>query len=228
MFYSVINEMFTYCQEGRLQAQLFPRMFEADDIASTFRHMQTGRHIGKIVVKMPEVPHSLKYKPIEKRYIFSATKSYLLVGGFGGIGRVLATWMVTNGARHLVIMSRSAGQSESDQAYVKELESQGCTVAVIHGSVEDADSVEQAVSASEHELAGVVNLSLVLQVNLPSYHPTPENVLKLPNCKRTNSSRTCHTRNGPHPKARRSVAHGTYTTSVPENSSTSSSSSAPS
>ncbi|OJZ82952.1 hypothetical protein ASPFODRAFT_210761 [Aspergillus luchuensis CBS 106.47] len=161
-----INEMFSYCQEGRLQAQLFPRLFEADDIASAFRHMQTGRHIGKIVVKMPEVPHSLKYKPIEKRYIFPPTKSYLLVGGFGGIGRVLATWMVTNGARHLVIMSRSAGQSESDQAYVKELESQGCTVAVVHGSVEDADSVEQAVSASEHELAGVVNLSLVLRDEL--------------------------------------------------------------
>ncbi|GKZ27308.1 hypothetical protein AbraCBS73388_004085 [Aspergillus brasiliensis] len=176
-----INEMFTYCQEGRLQAQLFPRMFEADDIASAFRHMQTGRHIGKIVVRMPEVPHSLKYKPIEKRYIFSPTRSYLLVGGFGGIGRVLATWMVINGARHLVMMSRSAGQSESDQAYVKELESQGCTVTAIHGSVEDTDSVEQAVSASEHELAGVVNLSLVLQVNLPSYQSIPESVLKLPN-----------------------------------------------
>ncbi|SPB49960.1 unnamed protein product [Aspergillus niger] len=176
-----INEMFTYCQEGRLQAQLFPRMFEADDIGSAFRHMQTGRHIGKIVVKMPEAPHSLKYKPIEKRYIFSPTRSYLLVGGFGGIGRVLATWMVTNGARHLVIMSRSAGQSESDQAYVKELESQGCTVAVVHGSVEDAESVEQAVSASEHELAGIVNLSLVLQVGLPGLQTTLKSVLKLPN-----------------------------------------------
>lgn len=181
MVYRAINEMFTYCQEGRLQAQLFPRMFEADDIGSAFRHMQTGRHIGKIVVKMPEVPHSLKYKPIEKRYIFSPTRSYLLVGGFGGIGRVLATWMVTNGARHLVIMSRSAGQSESDQAYVKELESQGCTVAIVHGSVEDAESVEQAVSASEHELAGIVNLSLVLQVGLPGLQTTLKSVLKLPN-----------------------------------------------
>ena len=226
MVYRAINEMFTYCQEGRLQAQLFPRMFEADDIGSAFRHMQTGRHIGKIVVKMPEVPHSLKYKPIEKRYIFSPTRSYLLVGGFGGIGRVLATWMVTNGARHLVIMSRSAGQSESDQAYVKELESQGCTVAIVHGSVEDAESVEQAVSASEHELAGIVNLSLVLQVGLPSFQTILESVLKLP--ARTNSSRTCHTRNGWHPKARKSAVHGTCTTPVPRSSSISSSFSAPS
>ncbi|RAL00155.1 polyketide synthase [Aspergillus ibericus CBS 121593] len=158
-----INEMFIYCQDGRLQARLFPRMFEASDIAAAFRHMQTGRHIGKIVVKMPEDPHSLKNKPIERKYVFSPTRSYLLVGGFGGIGRLLATWMVTQGTRHLVIMSRSAGQSDSDQNYIKELESQGCTVTVVHGSVEDPSSVEQAVSASEHELAGVVNLSLVLQ-----------------------------------------------------------------
>ncbi|OOF92089.1 hypothetical protein ASPCADRAFT_509568 [Aspergillus carbonarius ITEM 5010] len=158
-----INEMFTYCQEGRLQARLFPRMFDASEIAAAFRHMQTGRHIGKIVVRMPDVPHSLKNKPIERKYVFSPTRSYLLVGGFGGIGRLLATWMVTHGARHLVIMSRSAGQSDSDQDYIKELESQGCAVTVVNGSVEDTTSVEQAVSASEHDLAGVVNLSLVLQ-----------------------------------------------------------------
>ena len=167
--------MFTYCQEGRLQARLFPRMFDASEIAAAFRHMQTGRHIGKIVVRMPDVPHSLKNKPIERKYVFSPTRSYLLVGGFGGIGRLLATWMVTHGARHLVIMSRSAGQSDSDQDYIKELESQGCAVTVVNGSVEDTTSVEQAVSASEHDLAGVVNLSLVLQVspspllNLESY-----------------------------------------------------------
>ncbi|PYH95483.1 polyketide synthase [Aspergillus ellipticus CBS 707.79] len=158
-----IDEMFTYCQEGRLQARLFPRMFEGRDMATAFRHMQTGKHIGKIVVKMPNDPQTLKGKPIDKKYAFSPMRSYLLVGGFGGIGRLLATWMVTQGARHLVMMSRSAGQSESDHSFTKELESQGCTVTAINGSIEDIGSVEQAVSASDQELAGVVNLSLVLQ-----------------------------------------------------------------
>ncbi|PWY75027.1 fatty acid synthase S-acetyltransferase [Aspergillus heteromorphus CBS 117.55] len=158
-----IDEMFTYCQEGRLEARLFPRMFEGCDMAAAFRHMQTGKHIGKIVVKMPDNPQTLKDRPVERKYAFSPTKSYLLVGGYGGIGRLLVTWIVTQGARHLVVMSRSAGQSQSDQSFTKELESQGCTVTIVHGSVEDMNSVKQAVSASEHPLAGVVNLSLVLQ-----------------------------------------------------------------
>ncbi|KAK0617489.1 hypothetical protein B0T14DRAFT_484399 [Immersiella caudata] len=34
--------------------------------------------------------------------------SYLVVGGFGGVGRSVCEWMVDRGARHIIIMSRNA------------------------------------------------------------------------------------------------------------------------
>lgn len=38
---------------------------------------------------------------------FSPQKCYILVGGLGGVGLELADWMLTRGARSLVLTSRS-------------------------------------------------------------------------------------------------------------------------
>jgi len=39
--------------------------------------------------------------------------SYMVVGGFGGIGRSVCRWMVERGAKHLVVVSRSAGDGKA-------------------------------------------------------------------------------------------------------------------
>jgi hypothetical protein len=38
---------------------------------------------------------------------FRPDVAYLIVGGLGGIGRAVANWLVENGARHLVFLSRA-------------------------------------------------------------------------------------------------------------------------
>jgi len=38
---------------------------------------------------------------------FDANKVYILVGGLGGLGLEVAYWMVTRGAKKLVLVSRS-------------------------------------------------------------------------------------------------------------------------
>ncbi|OJA18266.1 hypothetical protein AZE42_05820 [Rhizopogon vesiculosus] len=42
-----------------------------------------------------------------KNYLFSAEKAYLLVGGVGSLGVQIAQWMYKNGAREIVLTSRS-------------------------------------------------------------------------------------------------------------------------
>jgi len=36
----------------------------------------------------------------------------MVIGGFGGIGRSVCRWLAEQGARHLVVVSRSAGSTE--------------------------------------------------------------------------------------------------------------------
>ncbi len=43
---------------------------------------------------------------------FDPNKAYILVGGLGGLGLEVAYWMVTRGARKLVLVSRSGMYSD--------------------------------------------------------------------------------------------------------------------
>lgn len=96
--------------------------------------------------------------------IFRDDVSYLLVGGFGGLGRSVATWMVEHGARSLVFLSRSAASPENVQ-FVKELNGYpGCTVTTVSGDVSKTEDVLQTIKAAPKQIAGVIQLSLVLRV----------------------------------------------------------------
>lgn len=140
-------------------------VFKAENMEDALRYMQKGQHIGKIVIEMPKDGSELPLLPSVPLFMFPSTASYLLVGGLGGIGRVIARWMVDFGARSLVFLSRSGGHSEVDQLFCRELESQGCQVDIVQGSVSDATVVENAVSRSPYPIAGVIQLSTVLEVS---------------------------------------------------------------
>lgn len=126
--------------------------------------MQKGQHIGKIVINMPETTQALRARPqpLEKR--FSADASYLLVGGLGGLGRAISTWMVERGARHLIYLSRSAGSTPGDKAFFRELEAQSCNALAIAGSVNCTRDIQRAIELAEKPIAGVMQLSMVLRV----------------------------------------------------------------
>ena len=56
-----------------------------------------GKQIGKVVVSLDEgVPPVVH--PAEPPVGFEAEATYLITGGLGGLGRVVATWMVDQGA----------------------------------------------------------------------------------------------------------------------------------
>lgn len=93
---------------------------------------------------------------------FKPDATYLLVGGVRGLGMSIATWAVTRGARDLVILSRSAGVDPDSKAFTRELESMGCSVSVVAGSVSSTDDVQRAVEAARFPIRGVFQLAMVL------------------------------------------------------------------
>lgn len=98
--------------------------------------------------------------------------TYLLVGGTGGLGCSIATWMVEHGATDLTFLSRHAGSDEESKSLFRELEAMGCSIHTVTGSVESTDDVEKAISASKKPVKGVFQLAMVLKVSkLPtSFH----------------------------------------------------------
>lgn len=105
--------------------------------------MQKGAHMGKIVVRMPADAQGLPATPTSQKLLLRSDASYLMVGGLGSPGQAASTWMAENGAKNLIYLSRSAGTTDRDQAFIMELkEGYGCSVQIFAGSVSVQSDVE--------------------------------------------------------------------------------------
>ncbi|KAK4495159.1 hypothetical protein PRZ48_013486 [Zasmidium cellare] len=137
--------------------------FSASSIHDAFRFIQGGQHNGKIVVTMPDDVEELQSAAAMPEISLRGDRSYLLVGGLGGLGRAVASWMSERGARHLLFMSRSAGDKSTTAAFKDELAAQGCQAQFVQGSVVNAADVEQAVKIAAAPIAGAINTSMLLR-----------------------------------------------------------------
>lgn len=151
-------------QSNAIRGPTIAREFAASEIEDSFRTMQTATHIGKVVISFPECSSSLVAftpKPIP---VFRSDCSYLLVGGLGGLGRAVATWMVEHGARHLIFLSRSACKGPETDDLLNDLRSQDCDVTLVAGSVTVISDVCRVVEMSAKPIKGVINMAMVLKV----------------------------------------------------------------
>jgi NAD(P)-dependent dehydrogenase (short-subunit alcohol dehydrogenase family) len=144
------------------------KTFSAASIHEAFRYMQQGQHVGKVVVSMRDSSEDVDFgsavEDRKKLTRFDGSAFYLLVGGLGGLGRSISTWMVERGARHLIYLSRSAGAtSEDHQNFIRELDSMGCSVQLVQGSVTNAENVTRAVDLTQGHLKSILQMSMVLR-----------------------------------------------------------------
>ncbi|PYH80087.1 ketoacyl-synt-domain-containing protein [Aspergillus uvarum CBS 121591] len=160
-----LMEQFVEWYKGNKVRPIRPtRLFAASEVAEAFKYMQSGKHMGKIVIRMPTVGDGLSTSPAKIPLTLSENKSYLLAGGLGGLGRAVANWLVENGARHLIFLSRSAGLRADHEHFARELERQGCMVEMVSGDVARLQDVKVALSkAAGRAIGGVIQLSMVLQ-----------------------------------------------------------------
>ncbi|KAI3004518.1 hypothetical protein CBS147346_4860 [Aspergillus niger] len=162
-FTSLTSRVMDLYEEGKISPIRPLKTFEACDIKEAFRYMQNGLHIGKILIRIPQSANGLDVARSRRNVDLSPDLAYVLVGGLGGIGQTLATWMVEKGARHLVLLSRSAGTSARDQSFVHELEIQGCTVVLVKADVSVLEDVMSAIRSCPRPIGGILQLSMVLR-----------------------------------------------------------------
>ncbi|KAL6230969.1 hypothetical protein BDW75DRAFT_248240 [Aspergillus navahoensis] len=164
LFEELLQEFENWNREGKIAPIRPTRVFDADNVVEAFRYMQTGTHMGKILLKMPGSAANRRCEAREIQVELENDGVYLLVGGLGGLGRAIATWMWERGARNFVFLSRTAGVSDADKAFLAELREVGCTASAVAGSVADLTDVQRALSqCAGRRLAGVVQLSMVLR-----------------------------------------------------------------
>lgn len=167
----LVSQFYRYYSQGKLQPIRPVTVYDALDVGKGFRHMQSGQHVGKIVIRIPDDLSGLPISTVhEECRMFNPTAAYLLVGGLGGLGRAVAAWMIQKGARHLVFLSRSGSSTSETESFLRDLESHpGCSVSAVAGDVANIEDLQRAVSASPRPISGVIQMSMVLKVSPSSY-----------------------------------------------------------
>ena len=130
--------------------------------------MAQGKHVGKNVLTFdqPTVPIALSTEPGER---FRADATYLVTGGAGGFGLEVAKWIAAQGARHLVLMSRSGPRATAAGATIANLRSSGVTVVDARGDVTIPKDVARVFSQDRTGPAaseGVFHAAMVLDDDL--------------------------------------------------------------
>src|SRR4029079_19286367 len=132
-----------------LPAEVYP----LTEARAAFRRMQQARHIGKIVVQIPN--------PLQPR----ADRSYLITGGLGAIGLHTAAYLAQPGAGDIVLTSRRAPDADAQQAIDEIGERYKCRVHVFAADVSDESEVTRLLDRIRVELpplAGVAHFAGVL------------------------------------------------------------------
>lgn len=131
-------------------------IFPMAEIVDAFRYMQQAKHVGKIVVTHPDSPSGVT---TGSSLSFRTDGTYLITGGLGGLGLLVAHWMVEKGARHLVLLGRRL-PDEDALKQVAELESMGAQVMIETADVSDfvvMSEVIVRIKQSSGLLTGIVH-----------------------------------------------------------------------
>lgn len=106
--------------------------------------------------------------------------TYVLIGGTGGLGRSMTRWMVSNGARNIVLVSRSASASGKVKELMNDLRSTaGANILLRRCDVADKSSVDALFRSGMSDLPpvrGIVHGSMVLKVSHTIRCPKHKNV----------------------------------------------------
>jgi NADPH:quinone reductase-like Zn-dependent oxidoreductase/acyl carrier protein len=154
----LMREVFALVRSGAIKPLPLTR-FAIAEAAEAFKFMAEARHTGKIVLSF-RPPQKLRIVPArETSQLFRDDRSYLITGGLGDLGLKLAGWMVTQGARHLVLMGRSVPTSAARDE-IERLEIAGARVHVVQADVAEEDQVRHCfehIKRATFPLGGIVH-----------------------------------------------------------------------
>lgn len=100
-------------------------------------------------------------------HCFKQDATYLISGGLGGLGRSISRWMVSQGAKHLILLSRAGTARPEAQVLVHELRQQGAVIEAPVCDVTDSAALGAVLELARKKMPpikGCIQGSMVLKV----------------------------------------------------------------
>jgi myxalamid-type polyketide synthase MxaB len=161
LIHEMLEELAAAFTAGELRP-LHHTTYPLEQSESAFRFMALAKHIGKIVITQPErtLPDAARPAVHVRR-----DGAYLITGGLGALGRLVAEWLVAQGAGAVALLSRHTPDAET-RAWMDELAADDAQVVHLQADVADAERLEQALfdlqDAVDLPLRGVIHAAGLL------------------------------------------------------------------
>lgn len=157
---SALEEICRLMEKGEL-SPLPHRIFPMGEAPRAFREMSQGRHIGKLVLVNPPTPDV----PPARQTLFREDATYLVTGGTRGFGLAIAEWMASQGAKHLLLASRSGDADTEGREVIARMRVAGADVRVAKADVGSMDDVVRLLGEipAEFPLAGIFHAAAAIE-----------------------------------------------------------------
>ena len=164
----LLTETLKLFSEGKIGQVHRTTVMDFTQIKDGIQALRDNQSLDKIVF-VPDSSNSVLVAPdVMPPYQFDSNASYLLAGGLGGLGRSLARWMASRGAKNLIFLSRTGTVTESVEEMIADLEIVGCNTQIFACDVTDADRLRAVVdecSTTLPPIKGCFQGSMVLRVS---------------------------------------------------------------
>ncbi|CAG4972769.1 unnamed protein product [Parnassius apollo] len=142
-------------------------VFSDQQLEQAFRYMATGKHIGKVLLRLRDEESGPAPKLVSAvpRTYFHPEKCYVLIGGLGGFGLELAEWLVVRGATCLLFNSRSGVRTGYQAWCIRRWRARGVRVALSGADACTAAGARALLrqAAALAPVAGLFQLAAVLR-----------------------------------------------------------------
>ena len=94
--------------------------------------------------------------------------SYIVIGASGGLGKSIASWLASHGARNIILVCRQKGSIAGIQGQIDGLREKGINVHAVQCDISDKEQVETVLLGQLREMpavVGVIHSAMILRVS---------------------------------------------------------------
>jgi acyl transferase domain-containing protein/NADPH:quinone reductase-like Zn-dependent oxidoreductase/NAD(P)-dependent dehydrogenase (short-subunit alcohol dehydrogenase family)/acyl carrier protein len=136
-----------------------------EKIGTALRTMQNRNHTGKIVLDA-SANSIVEGPPLKKAAVqFKTNATYIIAGGLGGLGFEIAKYLATNGAKHIVLLSRRQLDTANQARLVDTFSALGADIQILSCDITKPE-LQQCLSNCLQDrppVSGVIQSAMVLR-----------------------------------------------------------------
>lgn len=158
------NDRISQAWEAKREFTSSLQAFELPDYREAFQAVQEALYPAVLVHSNASgVRHSAAvYRKVKQ--LLSDDGAYVVIGGLGGLGRYVCSWMVANGAKRIIAVSRNGLNSKEAEETFAKINASDAIMEVLKADACDQEAMKTAFARIRQTgpIKGVVNMAMLL------------------------------------------------------------------